>query len=430
MSILRSMNSAASGLRAHADALGVVGDNIANVNTVGFKRSRAVFQDMLGRSVAGGSAIPQAGAGSRLGHITAMWTQGALMTTESPLDLALNGQGLFMVEGNVAGVDGRYYTRAGQFGLDAEGYLVNVDGLRLQGYPADPTGAVSGLLGDLRVQGGTLPANPTSEITVGANLDAGAEIPPPFDPTDPTGTSNFSTTTTVYDSLGNPREVTLYFRRNGANDWEWFALADGADVAGGTPGTPSVGASGTLTFTTDGALDAVTGTSSTWDFEGATPGQTVDFDFGDAIGAGGTGLGGITQFASPSTVNSLAQDGYGAGSVAGVAIGADGTITGVFSNGQRRVLGRVAVAHFQSYDGLERAGQGLWVETPESGEPLVGAAGTGGRGGIVSGALEGSNVDLAREFVDLIGYQRGFSANSRIITTADEMYSELVNLRR
>lgn len=430
MSILRSMNSAASGLRAHSDALSVVGDNIANVNTIGFKRSRAVFQDMLGRSIAGASAIPQSGAGSRLAHITQMWTQGALLTTDSPLDLALNGEGLFIVEGNVGGVEGRYYTRAGQLGIDADGYLVTVDGLRLQGYPADGRGTLSGTLGDLRVQGGTLPANPTTEVTVGANLDAGAEILPPFDPTNPGATSNFSTTTTVYDSLGNPREVTVYFRKNGPNDWEWHALVDGAEVDGGTPGEPTVGASGTLTFTTDGALDTVTGATSTWDFVGATPGQAIELDFGDAIADGGTGLGGMTQHASPSSVNVLTQDGYGAGSVAGIAIGADGTVTGVFSNGQRRTLGQVAVADFASYDGLERAGQGLWVATDASGDPLIGAAGTGGRGAIVAGALEGSNVDLAREFVDLIAYQRGFSANSRIITTADEMYAELVNLRR
>lgn len=431
MSIMKALNTAASGIRSHGEALSVVGDNIANVNTVGFKRSRANFSDMLGRSIAGGSAMPQPGAGSKVGSIQQMWEQGALLSTGAPTDLALNGGGFFMVNGNVAGVEGNHYTRAGQFFLDDEGYLTNPEGLRLQGYPADATGAVGGTVGDLSVEGDTLAANPTASIDVAANLDADAAVPAAWDPTDPSGTSNFSTNVTVYDSLGASHELTVYYRKSGANTWEWHAMADGAEVTGGTPGTPFEGASGTLTFTTDGKLDTETTSASSWDFVDATAAQAITFDFGDSLTTdSGTGLGGSTQYAAPSSVTGLSQDGYGAGEVAGVSIGQDGTIMGVFTNGQRRTLGQVAVADFASVDGLERSGQGLWTETQASGEALVGAAGTGGRGAVVAGALEGSNVDLAREFVDLIAYQRGFSANSRIVTTADEMYSELVNLKR
>ncbi|MEC7518374.1 MAG: flagellar hook protein FlgE [Myxococcota bacterium] len=432
MTIMKSLNTASSGIRSHSEALSVVGDNIANVNTVGYKRSRANFQDMLGRSIAGSSAMPQAGAGSRVGSIQQMWAQGALLTTDSPTDLALNGSGFFVVSGNVGGVDGSFYTRAGQYTLDSEGYLVNQDGLRLQGYPADDTGALSGTLGDLQVEQGTIGANATTSVDVGANLDAETAVrTDAWDPTDPAGTSDFSSNVTVYDSLGNAHEVTVYYRKTGANSWEWHAMADGAEVTGGTPGTPFEGASGTLTFTTDGQLDTETTSASSWDFVDATPGQAVTFDFGDSITTdSGTGMSGTTQYASPSTNTGISQDGYGAGEVAGISIGQDGTIEGVFTNGQRRVLGQVAVADFASVDGLERAGQGLWVETQASGEAVVGAAGTGGRGAVVAGALEGSNVDLAREFVDLIAYQRGFSANSRIVSTADEMYTELVNLKR
>lgn len=431
MSIMKALNTAASGIRSHGEALSIVGDNIANVNTVGFKRSRANFSDMLGRSIAGGSAMPQPGAGSKVGSIQQMWEQGALLSTGAPTDLALNGGGFFMVNGNVAGVEGNHYTRAGQFFLDDEGYLTNPEGLRLQGYPADATGAVGGTVGDLSVEGDTLAANPTASIDVAANLDADAAVPAAWDPTDPSGTSNFSTNVTVYDSLGASHELTVYYRKSGANTWEWHAMADGAEVTGGTPGTPFEGASGTLTFTTDGKLDTETTSASSWDFVDATAAQAITFDFGDSLTTdSGTGLGGSTQYAAPSSVTGLSQDGYGAGEVAGVSIGQDGTIMGVFTNGQRRTLGQVAVADFASVDGLERSGQGLWTETQASGEALVGAAGTGGRGAVVAGALEGSNVDLAREFVDLIAYQRGFSANSRIVTTADEMYSELVNLKR
>jgi flagellar hook protein FlgE len=431
MSVLRSMNTAASGLRAHQEALGVVGDNIANVNTVGFKRQRANFQDMLGRSVANPSAQPQAGAGSRVASIQEMWTQGALLTTESPTDLALNGNGFFIAEGNVGGIQGSYYTRAGQFSIDQTGYLVTQDGLRLQGYTADTTGTIGATLGDLQVDAQNLPAVATTQVDLGAQLDAEAVTPAAFDPTDPDTTSNHSASVTVYDSLGAPHELTIYYRHQGGGSWEWHALVDGGEVTGGTPGVPFEGASGTLTFTTDGFLDTETAAAASFDFVNATPGQAITFDFGDAITTdGGTGRAGSTQYASPSTNNAIQQDGFGAGSVAALQIDQSGTINGIFTNGQRRALGRVAVADFASEDGLERAGQGFWVETTASGEPLVGEASTGGRGSIVSGALEGSNVDLGREFVDLIAFQRGFSANGRIVTTADEVYAELVALKR
>ena len=431
MSILRTMYTGSAGLRAHSEALGVTGDNIANANTVGFKRSRAVFEDALGRSIAGASAIATAGAGSRLAHVQQMWTQGALLTTDAPTDLAISGNGLFMVNGNVDGVDGRFYTRAGQFHLDSDGFLVNPDNLRLQGYQADSTGALSATVGDLQVGSGTIPAVPTANVLMTANLDANAVTPTlPWDPADPGGTSNYSTTTTVYDSLGAAHDMTVYFRKTGAGAWDWHAMVDGAEITGGTPGVPTEGASGSMTFTTDGALATSTTAASSWDFVGATPGQAIAFDFGTSIAAGGTGLTGSTQFATPSSVASLSQDGYAAGQVSAIAVEGDGTVTGIFGNGQRRTLGQVAVADFASVDGLGRAGHNLWTETQASGDPLVGAAGSGGRGSLVSGALEGSNVDLGSEFVDLIAYQRGFSATSKVITTADEMYQELVNLKR
>lgn len=430
MSIIRSMSIGAAGLRAHTEALGAVGDNIANVNTVGYKRERAIFEDVLGRSVAGGNSIAISGAGSRMAHIESMWTQGALMTTDAPTDLAVSGDGLFIVNGNVDGVTGSFYTRAGQFSIDEGGFLVNPDGLRLQGYPADETGALSATLGDLRVTGTTIPATPTAAVDLAVSLDANAPVlAAPWDPLDPAATSNFATSVTVYDSLGNAHESTVYFRKTAAGAWDWHAMVDGAEVAGGTPGVPEEGGTGTLAFDTTGALTADAG-ASTWDFVGATAGQAITFDFGTSIAEGGTGLDGSTGLAGASHVVALQQDGFAGGSVSGLRIEADGNITGVFSNGQLRTLGAVALADFASVDGLARTGHNLWSESRESGEPLVGAPGSGGLGAIVAGALEGSNVDLGTEFVDLIAYQRGFSANSRIITTADEMYQELVSLKR
>ena len=432
MSILRSLNVGVSGLRSNSEALGVTSDNIANVNTVGFKRSRGVFQDVLGRSVATFENIKGAGAGSRLAHVEQVWTQGALVTTDSPTDLAIQGEGFFVVEGNLAGAESRYYTRAGQFHVDNEGRIVNTEGMRLQGYTADAAGVMGAAIGDLIVNQGTVPASPTTAIAMAVNLDANDEVPPlPFDVTDPGGTSNFSNNVTVYDSLGNAHELTVYYNKTGVNTWDWHALIDGGELTGGAPGTPVEGASGTLTFTTEGELDTETTAGGTWDFLNATPAQAITFDFGTSITTdGGLGLDGTTQYASPEATVAIEQDGFAAGGIAGISIAQDGTVIGIFSNGQERELGQVVTADFANVHGLERTGEGLWIQTLESGEALIGPADTAGRGGIVSGALEQSNVDLGTEFVNLITYQRGFQANSRVITTADEMYGELVNIKR
>jgi flagellar hook protein FlgE len=429
MSILRTLNTGATGLSAHGEALGVVGDNIANANTIGFKRSRGQFLDMLG-GISGQTSMPQVGGGTRLAHVQQMWQQGALLGTERPTDLALSGSGFFMVEGNVNGMVGNFFTRAGQFEIDNEGYLVTTDKLRLQGYMADGRGQVGGALTDLRIVPTTLPATPSENVQMRVNLDANAATLPGFDPLDPAGSSNFSNSVTVYDSLGNAHEITTYFTKVADNTWEWHAMVDGAELVGGVPGEPTEGASGTLTFTTNGELDAETMGASSWDFVGATAGQVISFDFGESLAEGGTGLTGSTQFGEPSTTSAASQDGYGAGTVSGISVSSDGVITGVFSNGQQRTLGQVAVADFRNVDGLSRAGQGLWRQTQESGEALLGTPGSGGRGAVVAGALEQSNVDMGREFVDLIAYQRGFQANSKIVQTADEVYGELVNLRR
>jgi flagellar hook protein FlgE len=276
-----------------------------------------------------------------------------------------------------------------------------------------------------------LPATATGGVSLAVNLDSNAGIPAPFDPLDPAATSNFSTSVTVYDSLGNGHQATTYYARTGVNSWDWHAMVDGAEITGGTPDVPFEGANGSLTFTTDGALDTEVQNASSWDFLGATTAQVVDFDFGTSItGDAGSGLDGTTNFASPSANNGISQDGFAAGTVSGIAVNDTGVITGVFSNGQRRTLGQLVIAAFRSVDGLARAGQGLWVRTEESGEALMGSAGTAGRGSVSAGTLEQSNVDVGREFVDLIAYQRGFQASSKVIQTADELYGELVNLRR
>lgn len=430
MSILKALTIGVSGLRANSEALGVAGDNIANVNTVGFKRSRAVFEDVLGRSVASYAPIRTAGGGTRMSSVEQMWSQGAMVTTDSPTDLAISGDGFFVVAGNMQGAEGRYYTRAGQFHVNKDGLLVNVDDMRLQGYTAAPNGVMGASIGDLAVTGGTVPANPTTQVDLAVNLDATTAIDPnAFDPANPVGA--FSQNVTVYDSLGASHELTVYYHKSADATWDWHALVAATEVGGQPTDPPTEIASGDLTFTNTGALNSDTINANTVTFVGAAQ-QTINIDFGTSItdDPTATGIDGTTQFASASVPVEVRQDGYAAGSVSGISIAGDGTITGVFSNGQQRVLGQVVTADFANVNGLERTGNGLWIESQASGQPLIGGADAGGRGAIVSGSLEQSNVDLGSEFVNLIAYQRGFQANSRVITTADEMYGELVNLKR
>jgi flagellar hook protein FlgE len=430
MSVSRSLEIGVAGLRANSEALGVAGDNIANVNTVGFKRSRAEFQDMVSGSFTGLTKAVAAGSGSRIANVDQVWTQGAIVSTDSPTDLALSGDGFFVVDGTISGVEGRFFTRAGQFTVDQEGRLVNSDSLRLQGYAAAPDGTLSAAISDLTVGTGTVPASPTANVTETVNLNSDATVPAAFSAADPTTTSSFSNTVTVYDSLGNSHEVTVYYRNGGGGTWDWHAMVDGGDV--GLPaGVPvEVGTGGTLTFNTDGELANDASTAVSFNFVNATAGQAITFDFGTSIAEGGTGLDGSTQFASPSTTTRLTQDGFAAGTVSAISIASNGQITGVFTNGHTRLIGQIAVATFASVSGLDRNGQGLWNQTVESGQAMIGAAASGGRGSVVSGALEQSNVDLANEFVNLILYQRGFTASSKVVTTSDEVYQELVNLKR
>jgi flagellar hook protein FlgE len=429
MSLRNAMNAGVSGLTTEGSALGVVGDNVANINTVGFKRSRSVFETVLGGAV-GRPDAP--GQGVRMTRTQQIFAQGALLTTGQPTDLALSGDGFFVVQGALDGVPGTFYTRAGQASVNNQGALVNPQGLALQGYAANGDGTFASSPSALSIPAGGIPPRATTRLTVGANLDASAATPTaPWDPNNPAATSNFSTAMTVYDSQGGAHTVSVYFRRTGANAWEYHALANGGEVAGGTAGRNSEVATGTLTFSTSGALQAQASTGGgTVSFNGARPGQALAFNFGTPAGSGGTGLDGITQFGSASNVSAQSQDGYAAGSLSSVRVDGDGTVNGVYTNGQTLPVGRLAVARFRANEGLGRAGHNLWASTLESGEAAVGAAGAGGRASVVSGALEQSNVDVSEQFVDLIAHQRAFQANSKTITTADQMLQEIMNLNR
>ena len=427
--VLSAMNSGVSGLRAESEAISVVGDNIANVNTTGFKSQRVIFQDVLGHSILAGTASALPGSGVKVGDIQQLFTQGSLSNTGVATDLALSGDGFFTVKGAVDGLVGNFYTRAGTFNIDKDGFMVNPSGLQVQGYMANPDGTFEASISSLKVPTAALPAHATENATVVANLDASEAVPATaWDVLDPANTSNFSTTLTMYDSLGAGHTVDVYFEKTAAGAWNWHGVTDGADV-GGTAGVNTEIATGTLTFDNTGKLTGVTGnTAVAVTFTNAAA-QTIDFNFGTPSPAG-TGLDGITQFASPENVSSQSQDGYSSGDFSGVAVDGQGVVTGLYTNGQQLAVGQLAIAKFRSNDGLGRAGQNLWIETRDSGTAAFGTAGSGGRGAVSAGALEGSNVDLAEEFVGLIQHQRSFSANSKTITTADEMLQELINIKR
>ena len=415
MSITNSLYIGISGLMAHGDAISVVGDNIANASTVGYKRNRASFSDLLG----GELGAQRMGGGVRLGGTQTMYDQGAITQTGNNMDLAISGGGMFVVKGNHGGHTGQYYTRDGRFQMDNKGFMVDQHGMRLQGYSIAPDGTRGTSIGDLALGAKMSPPLPTTKSGMNLNLDSNAVTPAlPFDPANPNATSNYATSQTVFDSLGNSHHVDMYFRNNGAGGWEYHAMVDGGELQGGTAGTPTEIGTGTMTFDATGKLTAQTG-SLTASFVNATAGQAIAMDFT-----------GTTSVAAASGINSIDTDGHSAGNLIDVSIGDDGKITGVYDNGEKIAIAQVALANFASEEGLERVGDGMMAASTASGQPLIDVAGTGSRGSLVAGALEASNVDLGTELVTLIAYQRAFQANAKTVTTADEMLSDVTNLKR
>jgi flagellar hook protein FlgE len=433
MSLLTSLYTGATGLDASSTELEVVGDNIANANTIGFKKSRADFADALSQNLIGATASGggQIGLGVNVQVIQKIMTQGSLSNTGIATDLAIDGQGLFVVKGSHGGVSGSFYTRNGEFAIDKSGFFTSQEGLRVQGYTADATGAITNnALGDLQIGNASNAPLATTTVTMRANLAADAVIPVAvFDPTAPSATSNFSTSITVYDTLGAAHQVDIYFAKTAAGAWDYHALTDGAGVTAGVPGTAVEIANGALTYDTQGRLTAQTPGASTFNPLGAVDPQALTLNFGTPVGVG-TGLDGVTQFASPSATSFLDQDGYASGQLSGVSINTTGEVLGAFTNGQSRVLGQVAVANFEAPDQLNRIGGNLYAEVPASGPATVGAPGTANRGSIVAGALEQSNVDLSAEFIRMIAAQRQFQANAKTLTTSDALLQELMNIKR
>ena len=437
MSLLTAMYSSASGLSSTTDELSVVGDNISNSQTVGFKASRTDFADAMTQELTAGQG--EQGMGVRTLTVQKLMSQGAFTTTNQDTDMAIQGNGMFVLKGSYGGTAGTFYSRDGQFTIDKNGYMVNGEGLRVQGLQADTLGDVSsGLLGDLQVGNASAPAKPTDAITVRGNLDSTATPTENADATtgalgwtvgDAKDTSNFSTSMVCYDSLGKPVQLDVYFCMDSVGDWHYHAVTDGLNLTGGTAGPTEV-ATGEMKFDPTGRLTSNTTTLNNFNPINATNPQPLTFNFGTGTDAGGSGLDGITQYATDSAMSFVTQAGFTSGSLARLSIGGDGKITGGFTNGQSRVLGQLVLGNFKAPDQLARIGGSLYQETASSGPGTLGTPATADRGSISAGALEQSNVDIAQEFINMIAAQRGFEADSKTLTTADQLLSDLMMVRR
>ncbi|MEZ5661377.1 MAG: flagellar hook protein FlgE [Burkholderiaceae bacterium] len=396
-----------SGLNAAARNLDVIGHNVSNANTVGAKTTRVEFADMYASA---GASATFTGLGVTVQDVNQQFTQGDLTSTNNPLDMAVNGSGFFRIESPAGEIT---YTRNGQFKLDQEGYIVTSAGNRLTGFPADDNGRIQqGVAGALLLDRANLSPQMTSDISAELNLDSREDVPTvAFDPADATS-FNAATSIKVFDEQGRDTTVALYFQKTANNAWDIYATADGTQI-GATEVT-------SLAFDNTGAVDL-----------GTTP---QPFTLAVPTAAGGTvtvdvNLGNVTQYGSIFGVTALNQDGYTTGQMVGFGISADGTVMARYTNGETRAQGQIALANFANAQGLAAMGNNRWSETAESGAPLVGAPGSAGMGGIQSGALEQSNVDLTGELVAMIMAQRSYQANAQTIRTQDQILQTIVNIR-
>ena len=554
--MLSSLFSGTSGMKTNMHSMSVIGNNLSNLNTIGFKASRVAFADLMSQNINVLSGQNQVGLGVMMSDVSTIFTQGAMESTSNTMDLAIQGDGFFIVKDSI-GADS--YTRAGQFSFDNAGTMVDPGNHSVRGFLADTAGNIGTVLEDIKIDFSPIPPTATSSLDMVANLNSNADITGyvfstgvndeiqftvdpggipttvttslvtddglisgeaytgdevavaiksaleakdpsgnkysvsyvkstglftvtndasnaqsvrldwdsslgaqtlgfnavasgtiapggsdasdvmagAFDVTRPIETSNFSSAINVYDSLGKSHQISVYFRKSNTdatgNTWQWKAAVDGADS---NSGVTEVQAEGTLKFTTAGALNSesiisyplVTGG---FDFSGGpTQGQSIVLDFGDSITEGSDGLSGLTQYGQASAVYSQNQNGGTVGTFQRTYINPEGILQGVYSNGETKALAQIALAKFTNNRGLIKEGGNLYSQTAESGAPIVSSPGTGSVGTINSSSLELSTVDIAEEFVKMITAQRGFQASSRIISTTDEMLTELVNLKR
>lgn len=426
MSLLGSFNVGVSGMQATGAAVSVTGNNIANTGTVGFKKSRPEFQDLLATSLKGIDGGDQLGSGSKLAHVTGVFTQGNMTRTENITDLAINGNGFFRVKAGF----GTGFSRDGQFHFDKDGSLINSDGFQVIGFQANEAGEITNKQDAIKLGNTTIAATPTKTVNVSMNLDSREKIQQ-FDPNNLDKVKLYNNSVTVYDNIGTAHLVNVYFNKAANNQWQYHVMVDGEDAAGGQPGKPVEMATGTLTFSPKGQLQSEVENLNSFNFaKGASPGQKIKFDFGKSLTEGGTGFEGSTQYGSESSIARHFQDGASAGTLASMSFNDDGVLTAVYNNGLTRNIAQIGIAKFENNEGLFRMGKNLFKESRKSGQGAMGKPGEDGRGEVLSKSIELSNVDIAEEFVELMNAQRNFQANARTVTTANKMLEEVMNIKR
>lgn len=420
-------SQALSGLNSAASSLDVLGNNIANSQTVGYKGASAKFADVFAGAT---------GLGTRVSAVLQNFEAGNIESSSRNLDLAVSGEGFFRFEqaGEVV------YSRNGQLSLTPDGYLENAQGARVMGYGLNAAGAVQtgGQPQVLNVPSDEMPASATTQVATTFNLDARSNDQDLNQTTLQTGNPapddtavvdyHFSNNFTAYDSLGNPRNISVYYEKSGANSWTARMAMDGQALMDGaaTPAPEEF----TLAFDENGQLDTA---ASDTDAEGVI--QDVEFASADFLGGEAADLqfdmsvAGSTQFGNSSTTSSLTQDGYTSGALVGISIQDDGTIVRNYANEQSRPAGQIALSYFRNPEGLRPEGDNAWSATNDSGQELLGEPGTGVLGSVESGAIETSNVDMAKQLVDMIVTQRAYQANSQTIKTQDEVLQSAINLR-
>ena len=414
MSLISTLFTGVSGLSGQSKAMEIIGDNIANVNTVGFKGSAPVFGDIFSTVLHNGAVTSQLGGGSQLSGVLQAWDQGAIEHSPNALDLAIDGNGFFVT--STYGDTDQFYTRNGQFRINELGLVQSMTGEILKGF--DYTNDVlSTTMEDIDLAGVQSSPNASTYFNSGTQLNAAA-----------TATSTFITPVTLYNSVGSIVTLNVtYTKVASANQWSYSAIP--------SEGTITAGATGTVTFDTTGQLSLVDGETAadhtfTLNFDDATtPANEMSLNW-DLVDSAGTTHGKLTGFAAASNNNSLVQDGYATGTLLGLSVTSLGDITGLFNNGQTELLNRIAMADFLAPSGLNRSGNNKFTESQESGAPTIGVPDTGGLGKILGESLELSNVDIAQAFVTMIKTQQAYQASARLITTTDDLLSESVNLVR
>jgi flagellar hook protein FlgE len=418
---------ALSGIDAASTDLEVTGHNIANASTVGFKQSRAEFADIYANSIQDVSATT-AGRGVRVVRVAQQFSQGGIDFTSNNLDLAINGEGFFIMADAAGNTS---YTRAGAFGSDRDGYVVNHAGDRVQVFSpiAGTDNFNTGSTSDLQLPALSGPPSATSTVVASLNLNATESVPGvAFSPTN-AASYNHSTSTTIYDSLGSAHTQTMYYRKAAPNSWEAYTSIDGSIVpltaaVAGPPAVPAVDAA-VINFDNSGVIVPSSGDINATGEVTLTPHPiagaadiTLTFNYSSS-----------TQFGGTFDVNDLSQDGFSSGRLSGIDIDGTGVVFARFTNGQSTALGKMAMARFSNPQGMRQLGDTSWAETYTSGDPSIGEAGTSSFGLMQSGALESSNVDIAEQLVNLITAQRNFQANAQVITTADTITQTIINLR-